>query len=143
MERPRTRDARLEHFPFRLNRNGAPASCFDAFSLREPESTSLENALVRTKNAIILVIQGPCIQSELTCFVAEWKPRRSLTWIRTIGRSIQLEGLCLAFNRGSVTDVTHIVTPLHTAADGGSAPRRTFERSPRDKHVSIGMLVSA
>src|SRR5882724_9814029 len=103
---------RLKHFPFRSNRNGAPASCFDAFSLREPEST---------------------------CFVAEWKPRRSLTWIRTIGRSIQLEGLCLVFNRGSVTVVTHIVTPLHTAADGGSAPRRTFERSARDKHVSLSM----
>jgi hypothetical protein len=36
----------LEPFPFRLNRNGALASCFDAFSLREPESTSLENALI-------------------------------------------------------------------------------------------------
>src|SRR5258705_9314967 len=35
----------LETFPFRLNRNGAPLSCFDAFSSREPVSTSLENAL--------------------------------------------------------------------------------------------------
>jgi hypothetical protein len=26
----------LEPFPFRLNRNGALASCFDAFSLRDP-----------------------------------------------------------------------------------------------------------
>ena len=30
--------------PFRLNRNGALVSCFDAFSSREPVSTSLENA---------------------------------------------------------------------------------------------------
>ncbi len=36
----------LEPFPFRLNRNGALDSLFDAFSLREPVSTSLENALV-------------------------------------------------------------------------------------------------
>ncbi|MBU6459247.1 MAG: hypothetical protein KGQ48_17190, partial [Bradyrhizobium sp.] len=34
-----------EPFPFRWNRNGAPDSRFDAFSLREPVSTSLENAL--------------------------------------------------------------------------------------------------
>src|SRR6185437_6809453 len=38
----------LEPFPFRLNRNGALDSCFDAFSSREPVSTSLENALVYT-----------------------------------------------------------------------------------------------
>src|SRR5690242_4913925 len=31
--------------PFRLNRNGALDSCFDACSSREPASTSLENAL--------------------------------------------------------------------------------------------------
>jgi hypothetical protein len=37
----------LEPFPFRLNRNGALVFCFDAFSLREPVSTSLENALAR------------------------------------------------------------------------------------------------
>src|SRR5258707_11120901 len=36
---------RLEPFPFRLNRNGALAPCLDAFSSREPGSTSLENAL--------------------------------------------------------------------------------------------------
>jgi hypothetical protein len=35
----------LEPFPFRLNRNGALDSWFDAFSRREPVSTSLENAL--------------------------------------------------------------------------------------------------
>src|SRR6185312_1534144 len=35
----------LEPFPFRLNRNGALDSCFDAPSSREPVSTSLENAL--------------------------------------------------------------------------------------------------
>jgi hypothetical protein len=29
-----------------LNRNGGSLSCFDAFSSREPVSTSLENALV-------------------------------------------------------------------------------------------------
>jgi hypothetical protein len=40
-----TLSAILEPFPSRLNRNGALAFCFDAFSLREPESTSLENAL--------------------------------------------------------------------------------------------------
>src|SRR5204862_911384 len=34
-----------EPFPFRLNRNGALSFCFDAFSSREPVSTSLENAL--------------------------------------------------------------------------------------------------
>src|SRR2546429_2304153 len=34
-------------FPFRLNRNRAPDSCFDAFSSREPVATSLENALVK------------------------------------------------------------------------------------------------
>src|SRR6185312_6124269 len=33
---------RLEPFPFRLNRNGTLDSCFDAFSSREPVSTSLE-----------------------------------------------------------------------------------------------------
>src|SRR4051812_35122878 len=36
----------LEPFPFRLNRNGALSFSFDAFSSREPASTSLENALV-------------------------------------------------------------------------------------------------
>jgi len=35
----------LEPFPFRWNRNGALGFCFDAFSLREPASTSLENAI--------------------------------------------------------------------------------------------------
>src|SRR5882757_3172132 len=35
----------LELFPFRWNRCGALDSCFDAFSSREPASTSLENAL--------------------------------------------------------------------------------------------------
>ena len=35
----------LESFPFRWIRNGALDSCFDAFSSREPVSTSLENAL--------------------------------------------------------------------------------------------------
>jgi hypothetical protein len=100
-----------------------------------------DTRLVRTEDAI-LVIRGPCIQWELTCFVAEWKPRRSLTWIRTIGGSIQLEGLSLAFNLRSVTVVTHVVTPLHSAAYGG-ARRRTIERAPRDKLVSIGILVSA
>src|ERR1700753_1305651 len=36
---------RLEPFPFRWNRNAALGFCFDAFSPREPVSTSLENAL--------------------------------------------------------------------------------------------------
>jgi hypothetical protein len=35
----------LEPFPFRRDRNGAPDSCSDAFSLREPVPTSLENAM--------------------------------------------------------------------------------------------------
>jgi hypothetical protein len=35
----------LEPFPFRWNRNGGSTSLFDAFSSREPVSTSLENAL--------------------------------------------------------------------------------------------------
>ena len=35
----------LEPFPFRWNRNGGSGSLFDAFSSREPVSTSLENAL--------------------------------------------------------------------------------------------------
>src|SRR5437763_2850133 len=39
------RSAPLEPFPFRLNRNKALSFCFDAFSSREPVSTSLENAL--------------------------------------------------------------------------------------------------
>jgi hypothetical protein len=34
-----------EPFPFRCNRNGGFSSLFDAFSSREPASTSLENAL--------------------------------------------------------------------------------------------------
>src|SRR4051812_43047968 len=38
---------RLESSPFRWNRNGTLDYCFDAFSLREPVSTSLENALAR------------------------------------------------------------------------------------------------
>jgi hypothetical protein len=38
------RDPLYSLFPFRLNRNGV-ISCFDAFSSREPVSTSLENAL--------------------------------------------------------------------------------------------------
>jgi hypothetical protein len=37
--------AGVEPFPFRWNRNGALGFCFDAFSSREPVSTSLENAL--------------------------------------------------------------------------------------------------
>ncbi|AUC92919.1 hypothetical protein CWS35_37120 [Bradyrhizobium sp. SK17] len=44
----RRRDAAqgdLEPFPFLWNRNGALGSCLDAFSSREPVSTSLENAL--------------------------------------------------------------------------------------------------
>ena len=36
----------VEPFPFRLNWNGALSFCFDAFSSREPGSTSLENALI-------------------------------------------------------------------------------------------------
>src|ERR1700733_5494427 len=43
--------ATLEPFPFRWNRNGALDSCFDAFSSREPVSTSLENALVDRRRA--------------------------------------------------------------------------------------------
>jgi uncharacterized protein YbjQ (UPF0145 family) len=43
-------DRDLELFPFRLNRNGALGFCFDAFSSREPVSTSLENALSRYLN---------------------------------------------------------------------------------------------
>jgi hypothetical protein len=35
----------LEPFPIRLNRIGALVFCFYAFSLREPISTSLENAV--------------------------------------------------------------------------------------------------
>uniref|UniRef100_UPI0005774595 hypothetical protein n=1 Tax=Bradyrhizobium japonicum TaxID=375 RepID=UPI0005774595 len=35
----------MEPFPFRRDRNGAPDSCSDAFSLREPVPTSLENAM--------------------------------------------------------------------------------------------------
>ncbi|NEU97240.1 hypothetical protein FNJ47_15700 [Bradyrhizobium sp. UFLA 03-164] len=36
---------------FRLNRNEAPDFCFDAFSSREPGSTSLENALEQSIGA--------------------------------------------------------------------------------------------
>ncbi|QOZ32129.1 hypothetical protein XH92_10840 [Bradyrhizobium sp. CCBAU 53421] len=35
----RASHAALEPIPFRLNRNGTPDSCFDAFSSREPVST--------------------------------------------------------------------------------------------------------
>src|ERR1700733_1593249 len=38
-------NATLIERPFRLNRNGGSTSLFDAFSSREPEPTSLENAL--------------------------------------------------------------------------------------------------
>src|SRR5207237_1892784 len=41
----RSRLDRIRVFSFRLNRNGALSFCFDAFSSREPVSTSLENAL--------------------------------------------------------------------------------------------------
>src|SRR5882757_684739 len=41
----------LELFPFRWNRNGALDSCFDAFSSREPASTSLENALAAEQSS--------------------------------------------------------------------------------------------
>jgi hypothetical protein len=44
-------EACLEPFPFRWNRNGAPGFCFDAFSSREPVSTSLENALSQRDHA--------------------------------------------------------------------------------------------
>src|SRR5271154_5966397 len=40
------RENALEPFPFRLNRNGGSTLLFDAFSSREPVSTSLENALM-------------------------------------------------------------------------------------------------
>jgi hypothetical protein len=44
----------LGTFPFRWNRNGALNSYFDAFSLREPLSTSLENAPDRRARRLAL-----------------------------------------------------------------------------------------
>src|SRR6185437_3438461 len=43
----------LEPFPFRLNRNGGSISLSDAFSSREPVSTSVENALTRCPNRFV------------------------------------------------------------------------------------------
>src|SRR5947207_14100972 len=43
----------VEPFPFRWNRNGALSFCFDAFSSREPVSTSLENALPLAAAAMV------------------------------------------------------------------------------------------
>ncbi|MEH2673488.1 hypothetical protein DXU07_30180 [Bradyrhizobium elkanii] len=40
----RLESSRPEPSSFRLDRNGAPDSCLDALSSREPVSTSLENA---------------------------------------------------------------------------------------------------
>jgi len=45
----------LEPIPFRLNRNGALFPLFDAFSSREPVTTSLENALGSKLNQTIEV----------------------------------------------------------------------------------------
>src|SRR5438094_2605592 len=53
------RRRRLVPFLFRLNRNGAPDSCFDAFSSREPVATSLENALVK---AGLAPVMSACLQ---------------------------------------------------------------------------------
>jgi hypothetical protein len=45
---------RLEPFPFRLNRHGSSISLFDAFSEREPVSTSRENAVrAREKEMVV------------------------------------------------------------------------------------------
>src|SRR6185437_6177601 len=56
----------LEPFPFRLNRNGALDSCFDAPSSREPVSTSLENALVdRADQVLDLLGVGPKLLGKL------------------------------------------------------------------------------
>src|SRR5882724_6046592 len=51
--RPETIIVALEPFPFRLNRNGALSFCFDAFSSREPVSTSLENALIGDQPTLV------------------------------------------------------------------------------------------
>ena len=48
----------LEPFSFRLNRNGGSICLFDAFSSREPVSTSLENALSSEQS-----LHQPAIQS--------------------------------------------------------------------------------
>jgi hypothetical protein len=48
----------LEPFPFRRNRNGALGFCFDAFSSREPASTSLENAL-ESRDALCEAVAPP------------------------------------------------------------------------------------
>src|SRR5438105_4272340 len=53
------RRRRLVPVPFRLNRNGVPDFCFDAFSSREPVATSLENALVK---AGLAPVMSACLQ---------------------------------------------------------------------------------
>src|SRR3954463_6552451 len=57
----RQREA-LEPLPFRWkfrwNRNGALDSCLDAFSLREPVSTSLENALAKVEHHAAVDLAG-------------------------------------------------------------------------------------
>ena len=56
---------RLEPCPFRLNRNGALDSCFDAFALREPASTSLENALKKVFNRGFKVVAKMQLDSHI------------------------------------------------------------------------------
>ncbi len=53
----------LEPFPSRLNRNGALGFCFDAFSSREPASTSLENALSTLSRRTLLGASGAVFAS--------------------------------------------------------------------------------
>jgi hypothetical protein len=49
--------AQLERVRFELNHDRALSFCFDAFSSREPVSTSLENALGVPENAPNLMIK--------------------------------------------------------------------------------------
>ncbi|NEU96787.1 hypothetical protein FNJ47_13285 [Bradyrhizobium sp. UFLA 03-164] len=57
----------LELLPFRSDRNGAPDFCFDAFSSREPASTSLENALRRGRLSMRLMIAMPVSAADTHC----------------------------------------------------------------------------
>src|SRR6202044_3118688 len=62
--------SRLEPFPFRSNRNGALDSCFDAFSSREPVSTSLENALAERSNGVLASMTSTVIGFRVSAWLA-------------------------------------------------------------------------
>ena len=56
--------------PFRFYRNGALDSCFDAFSSREPVSTSLENALAERSNGVLASMTSTAIGFRVSAWLA-------------------------------------------------------------------------